>query len=419
MTKKTFRDRLRELDFATLFMLGVAASAVLYALVAIFSQNYSFKDIFFASTEDAFMDFFNSVRDAHLGLGAYTERHVIYPPLANLFYQLISLITPDEYNATSFDERLSWQSFTENKIIITVYLTICIIAVAIAVRRAIRLRGAKGALITLAICISVPHIFLVERGNIISLAFVLVLIFVMTYDSESAVWREIGLLALALSFSIKLYTALFAWLLIGDRRFREFLRCIAYSLALLVLPSLAYGPHSLIVLLQNIFGFSTGEASAPEKISAFLLEKYSVSLPAALFSTLMFGGFAILALNFAVSPFIWREKWKVWKDACLAFISFPALTRVYNWLFFAIPLILLFLESPRVKGKRTVYFVLMSLPFLYIPLRLGNIPLTANTALVFITVPILGAISVIDTLLFFCKKEKLPTKTPEPTEIYQ
>ena len=407
---KNFVEKLKKIDFATYFVLALATSAVIYVFVSLFSQNYDFKDVFYGSTKDSFMDFFNSVRDAHLGLGAYTERHVIYPPMANLIYYLFSLITPREYNVTDWDTRLTWSDYTTNKILIAVFLTLCAIALTAAIFRAIRGSFAKKAVLTLCFCASVPHIFLVERGNIISLALCAVLVFFFTYDSESKVWREIGLIALAFSFSIKLYTVLFAWILIGDKRFREFFRCALYSLALLVLPSFAFGPQSLIVLIQNIFGFSTGTSSVPERISVYVLEHYDVLLPASVISTIMFSCFAICAVNFLVTPFVYREKWQIWKNGCLMFISFPALVGVYNWLFFVIPLILLFNDNTCGKGKKFAYFILMSIPFLYIPISLGEIPITANTIVVYTLVFVLGAFSAIDTLTSVIKKKPSPAR---------
>ena len=73
-----------------LFVWLVMGSALLCAVIYTVLGNGRFSDSFFLRGGDFFMDFFNSIRDAAQGSGVYSERGVIYPPMANLIFLLLS-----------------------------------------------------------------------------------------------------------------------------------------------------------------------------------------------------------------------------------------------------------------------------------------------------------------------------------------
>ena len=89
MSKKSSHDKSKLLgcldprkNAASLFLLVVSLSALIYAIIYLFLGNGRFSDVFFIRCADFFMDFFNSIRDASQGSAVYTERGVIYPPMA-------------------------------------------------------------------------------------------------------------------------------------------------------------------------------------------------------------------------------------------------------------------------------------------------------------------------------------------------
>ena len=116
---KRGRTLLCNVSYAKLFAATVLTTGGLYLLVSLLSGGRLFSSIFFAGGYDCFMDFFNSVRDASLGPGVYTERGVIYPPMANLIFWLLSFLLPARYTSTDFEHRLSWQSEPAAVLLIT------------------------------------------------------------------------------------------------------------------------------------------------------------------------------------------------------------------------------------------------------------------------------------------------------------
>ena len=120
--------------------------------------------------------------------------------------------------------------------------------------------------------LSFPFLYLFERGNILLLTFVLVLIFLVFGDSPSRTRRELALLALAAAAALKLYPAIFALFLLRDKRYRELGRVILYFLLLSVLPTFFFGgrPRRFFgaspVGVAALTGFSCGIESLGSSI---------------------------------------------------------------------------------------------------------------------------------------------------------
>ena len=385
-------------SYIFLFIISILISMEAYLLITVFSSGAAWSSIFFDHAKDSFMDFFNSLRDASLGGGAYTERHVIYPPMANLIFWLLSFVTPAAYNGTSFDERYTWNEYQINTVIITLFVILSIVLFALLVYKSVKLPHTHRLLLTLVAVFSVPFLNMLERGNIMTLAFIALTVYAVTYNSRAAWIRELGIICLAFSFSLKLYPIIFAWILIGDKRYKEFARCALYSLAFLIIPSFAFGgPACLLTIFKNITSFSSGTGNVLSVISKYTHIPYNAV------SGVSYVWFFLTCVNFLAAPFIYKERWKVWAAGCIAFISYPALCSTYAWTLFIIPVIYLCNEgfaNNWVKGaRRKGYLICMLIPFLFfgIPMPLWA-PVTANAVIIYFVVVIIAAFAIYDTV---------------------
>lgn len=377
-------------DYILTFSGLILISTAIYLLLSLIFGGRILMAAFFKNTSDAFMDFFNSIRDASLGSGAYTERHVIYPPMANLFFMLMSFITPKAYNETDFLFRCSWTSYRSAIVLITVFTLISAAIFFLLVRKCVKGEKRYAWLFAFVAVFSVPFLNMLERGNIMSLALFGLLVFVLTYHSDKPWLRELGLVALAFSFSLKLYPILFAWILLSDKRWKEFFRCALYCIILLILPSFAFGgPACLWQIVQNIFVFSSGSESTLAVLSRF------THIPYALVAGGAYGFFLLCGLNFAVGAFLHRERWKIWACGCVMFLAFPSLTSTYGWTLFVIPILLL-CNQPSSRLSDRIYFLLMAIPFLFVPIPLP-IAIHFNAFVVYFAIVILGVYSMVDT----------------------
>ena len=170
---------------------------------------------------------------------------------------LLSFLTPKQYNATEFDDRLTWVSYGSMIVMIIAFVLLCALLFWLLVYKNVKIGKKEKLLFAFVAVFSVPFLNMLERGNIMALALIALLTYAVTYNSPSGLVRELGLLALAFSFSLKIYPVLFAWILFADKRYKEFFRCALYSVVFLVLPSFCFGgPECLLRIVQNIFSFS-------------------------------------------------------------------------------------------------------------------------------------------------------------------
>ncbi|MBE6578036.1 MAG: DUF2029 domain-containing protein [Ruminococcaceae bacterium] len=380
-------DTKRSPDLSKIFIFSVGISAAIFFIVYLIIGNGRFSSAFFKLGSDFYMDFFNSIRDASQGSAVYTERKVIYPPMANLIYLILSRFTPNAYNDTSFSDKHQWTMHFSPFILVLIYS----IATALLLFSLIYVSFKKGSdlkrfVFAFAAFFNIPVLFMAERGNIIMVCMIAVMLYTFTYDHEIKFYREIGLIALAFAFSIKLYPVVFGWLLIADKRYKEALRCAIYGLLMLILPSFFFGgPICLVTMLQNVFGFSAGSKST----LSIILDTVGLPSGAQLALTvLIYLWVLICGICFALSPFLKRERWRQWALGFVTILCVPSLTSLYSWAFLLIPMVMLCnLERP--TRREVMYMVLMTVPFVFLPFYF-TYRVTVSTVIVYVMTALLS-----------------------------
>lgn len=391
--KSAWRSFWRELSPARFFVLMMSLSFAVYLIFYVVRGQAGFVDIFFLRTNDLFMDFFNSVRDASQGPEVYTVRHVIYPPMANLIYLVCSRFLPDAFNQSGWYERLSWREHSEAIFFITLFtLALTLILYTIIHDR---IKGSKGLKLAFAFfaIFSAPVLHVLERGNMILFCLIALFVYAFTYNSESKVHREIGLLCLAFAFSLKLYPVIFGWVLLTDKRYKEAVRCAIYGLVMLFLPSIPFGGFSCFLqIFKNITSFSGGSTTVISVISGY------TGLPSGAIKVAAYLWCFVCVACFLLSPFIHREKrWKTWMLGILVVITVPSLSSLYIWAFLLIPMIMM-ANSEKLLKKEWFFFIIMSLLFMF-SLSRFNSYLTYNTFLMYPFIAILSITAVADTVI--------------------
>ena len=380
----------------TFFIRAVSLSALIYVLVCAVIFRGDFSAAFFIEGYDPFMDFFNSVRDAAQGIGVYTERHVIYPPLANLLYLVISKFTPSAYNDTTFQERYTWHDHTFAIVLLALWCVICTLILIWLLTRVQKKAPLYQKLIISALfALSLPVLYVLERGNIIILTLFALVIYAFTYNSESKFKRELGLIALAFAFAIKLYPVVFGWFLIADKRFKEAIRCAIYGLVLLIVPSFFFGgPMCFYQIYLNIFNFSSG---ADSTLSIILNYIHTPAVLQTVITVLVYVWVLICGVCFAFSHFIRKDApYKTWALGFVTILCVPSLTSIYSWAFMMIPMIMLF-NTQKLTQKQLAYSVLMTIPFVFLPFRF-SINVSGNVVLVYIMTAVFSIWCVVDMI---------------------
>ena len=384
---------------AKIFIFMIGFSFLVYFVYNLISDRGSFTSIFYYGGEDLFMDFFNSVRDAAQGAEVYTVRHVIYPPMANLIYVICACFIPARYNNTVWENRQNWVRFPEAILFIFLFtLILCLIYFFLVYAKTNGSKKVKFLFASFAL-INAPVLYMIERGNIIFFCLIALMVYAFTYNSENKVYREIGLLALAFAFSLKLYPVIFGYFLLIDKRFKEAIRCAIYGIAMLILPSFFFGgPACFIQLYKNITSFSTGGSSIYSALASV-----GISISPTLISALAYLWCFICGLCFAISPFVHKNRWQSYVLGVMLIMLVPSLTSLYLWAFFIIPIMMLS-NSEKLSRKEWIFFIVMTLMFMFNIFRF-NAVLTMNSFLVYPLTAIFSITIVIETLI--CGKRKL------------
>ena len=346
---------------ARVFLLLLIVSWASVLIAAIFTEGKALKNLFFIAGNDLFMDLFNSMRDASTGIAAYTERMVIYPPMANFLFLALSKIMPEAYLSTPSSERLSWPNYTASYVVIVLFLLLLVATFFVACR-GFRTKSANPWILSIAFLFSEASIYGLERGNVVMLSTAATLFFLANYTSESKALRELSLIAIAFAFSLKLYPAVFAWMLITDKRYKEAARCALYGLIMLILPCFACGgPVILLWIVKNILSFATYRGGI-----GFNVQPWHLWMRLGDMVPVYYTFVAIALVLFFLLSFLRRDRQRDLTLLCAIVLAIPSFQSFYACTLLVAPLILLF-EQKKWTPWSISYFVLLVFPMLPMP----------------------------------------------------
>lgn len=204
---------------------------------------------------DTFMDFFNMLK-ANIEANRFTryESQTIYPPLANAIYLLFaSLLSFDAQVQLSEAVDKNTMFLQEPLMLFVLYVLITMLFLIITLWYFKKGSSLEKWLFIGVFLASSPMIYLYERANNIILALSLTLLFFCLKDSKYAAGREVALIALAIASGIKIYPAIFGFLLLREGRIRDCIHLLLYGIASMILPFFFYGGVSdLMKYVQNL-----------------------------------------------------------------------------------------------------------------------------------------------------------------------
>ncbi len=322
-----------------------------------------------AYNSDTFMDFFNSIVNTY---NNPYDAKVIYPAICSLIFRLLLLfIRPSDFDSVVIDPNKSaqpaelklYQSFMLTYIIFTV-VVIVLFFLALGALMKNRSNGEK-SLVALFCLFSAPFMFLIERGNILVLSLVFAMLFVAYYDHKSRFVREIALICLAFSISIKIYPVVFAVLLLNEKKYKELIRAAVYTLIVFFLPFAFFGGiEGVSKFIKNLSSTSSNSSLGINRQLSF--QKFPLYLRHLFGSKAQWWeGFGkILMLVFsalgAFSLIVSKSRWKACAICACMIVGVPSMSSRYTLTFFIIPIILLLMEEKENKKLSYISLVIMS-----------------------------------------------------------
>lgn len=121
-------------------------------------------------------------------------------------------------------------------------------------------------------------LFALERGNQMIICPILILIFLHCYDSDNRLFKELGLISLALAAGIKIRPAILGMVLLVKKKWKEAFRCICYGGFLLIGVSIIFGGVSAPVKMVENTTTWAATWGDPELIWGYSFEKTSATI---------------------------------------------------------------------------------------------------------------------------------------------
>ncbi|MBE6817493.1 MAG: DUF2029 domain-containing protein [Ruminococcaceae bacterium] len=384
---KNTNDRNINLFIAVFFV-----CALFYILVKILFTNFitgvietDYTDIFFVSSTDHFMDFFNPLYFSSFeNPYEFKDLGAIYPPICYILYKIVLLFVPAGEITDRFEIR-------ENRTVVMLFamITMALLLATVAIIfQNLRTSHIKKWILSFCIIFSFPMLFLIERGNILLLCLALSLFFVFYHDSKNKLMSELSLIALAIAAAIKIYPAVFGILLFFEKRIdiKKIARCILYGIAAFVLPFfLLDGLNTYKIFFANLIsGVEVTKLSMYAVITRIDTDTFFYLVHSLVYGESVpfdSGVFPVIAKVFkvifivasgAIIAFA-KEDWKKALGIVNLTLLLPAFSYTYVCVFVLIPLILAFNEKAATDKCGKIYLSLMTLIMIPVPLLPNNV----------------------------------------------
>ncbi len=268
--------------YILIFSLAIFAIFICFLIInAIYSavNNLPFfisSSIFFQDTSDTFMDFFNVnsfVEDMNPYEIVDDKFGSSYPPLILLFAKFFHLIS---FAGTSAPRDV--RESAGGIIALIIYFLIFFVLAFMLIKKALKKREislSTTIIFYVALTLSMPMLYVIDRGNYLIYSLLFVAIFFTYKDSDKRYQKELSYLALAVAIAFKLYPVLFAVLLLTKKDFLGFIKTGVYSLLLFVLPFAVFkgGFKNVLYFFTNLQDFSKSMS-----VSKIFFQGYSASL---------------------------------------------------------------------------------------------------------------------------------------------
>ena len=266
-----------------------------------------------------------------------------YPPLSYLIMYPFSRLV----NIHDYFERNYFLDMYQEPLLLIMYIltTVVIIAAVYETVRHHTTGDRKAKIMTgFALILCGPMIFSVERGNQIILATLMVMVFLLNYDSRDKKKRILASLCLAVAASLKIMPAILGILLVIDKkRWRDAFRTVLFGLLVFLVPFffLKCGPlkgiyHLYLNITYNLESYSGVHGCT----LASCLQCIGIEVTGAWKTVLTI----ITGILLVTGCFLLPRKWEKAAAASLMIIMLPGHSEDYNVLYL-LPVLMLFINE--------------------------------------------------------------------------
>lgn len=346
--------------------------SLLMLVISIPITHFSSLQLYLWKKGSSFYDFFTCLKgNVYWNRFELYKDGTIYPPLANLFYAIItrcmSIDTLQQLNKLTDYNKI--KALQECSVFFVMYINITVIAYCIlCVKWKKGSTKEKWGFALLMLC-TVPFLYQFERANIIFISLILTIAFFIWKDKKG--WkREFAYICLAIAAGIKIYPAIFGLVLIKEKKFKDAVKLCLYGAAMFFLPFIFYGgiKQNVMLLINNLM--NTSDLFLTSRIGCQI--GYETTLKYIFSFTdgnceYIVSSIKTIILAFSLFSLIWIEK--SWKQILLLtclIIGIPSISYSYAAIFMLIPIVV-YLDSGDKTFKELFYLIGMMLVMIPLP----------------------------------------------------
>ncbi len=330
---------------ASIFMAAMALSWVLLVSEIVNGRMDALAVMFFDDPLDTFMDYFNSV--------VYSMDHpytrddflVIYPPLITVIYGAIGHLTGGTLADLGLSAAKNMRNSEVPMMVFVMILFACLVLLQYLITRNTEKRlGSTAPKVLFAFfLLSYPVLWTIERGNSIFYAVLATMVFLQGYRSENRWVRYSAYISLGFAAGVKIIPAVFAFMILRDRRIKEFLICLAVIIVMFLGP-FVFTDGNIFILMESVLKYndvSTGVSGLVNIKDVMAYYGYSSTVGTAVSFLLM--GLTILITVFNKS----LPEWKIVLLNSCAIMECFSIGVPYLTLYIAIALVMFFGEESK------------------------------------------------------------------------
>lgn len=369
MMRRLIKDIRVHITPLRLYVVVSIVCIVAFVYEIIMSHGNLFEQYFFHDIRDTGMDFLHSIEYVR-GRHPYEQFHTLYPPLANLMFMCLFRMVPewichrwpdnftDSIGIRGTD--LDLRTYQATMLLFILFVIVCAVLIVQIVQCAV---GDKKSweknLTAWSVLFSYGMLYAFERGNIILVAWILTMFFLLYYNSKNPILRELAVLSLAVAAGIKLYPAIFGVLLLKRKSIFLAIRTVVYGLLSVILPCFIFkeGLSAIRMWIDITLEFGKQE---PTSIGnsfqniLYSLKELGRELLGVEIGSGWFGVASIVVVVLCVFfSFFYREEWRKVLAITLAMVLFSQQAD-YIYILFSIPLLMLIRSENHFKWNNVV-----------------------------------------------------------------
>jgi len=375
-------------DAGTWFCVFALLGVLMTFCSLVLSHGENFPKIFFYDGADTGMDFFHSIEYTR-GRAPYELFETLYPPLANLcFYVLFRMVPASQYTtwAPTFSEGIAMRRtyydlrlYQPTMLLFIFFLIITAVLFAMLIQRCFKgMQPGKVNLITFSSLLTHGVLYGYERGNIIIIAMMCTLFFVLYYNAENKILSELALLSLAVAAGLKIYPALFGAVLLYNKQYKKAIRTVVYGVAFFVLPAFAFreGLSGLIIFFKVLIKHATSSSFSTNGYGFDKLVNMIVYVWCHIWNKPVNEEFLLAAIPkwnivaagiILLCGFVMKKQWQQVLACCIAMFLFNE-QGTYGIMFFLIPLMLFIAQEKQITLANAVPFLTMTAFVIILPI---------------------------------------------------